>query len=398
VELGDLARRYGTPLYVYDAATLRSRARAYGDAFAAHRPSRVGYSAKACALVGVLRVLRSLPVSVASLGELEAAVRAGVSASRCWLHGNAKTDDEIRGAIALGIGTIVIDGEREHERVGAFARRAQRVWLRVSPAAVAETHAHLRTSGDQKFGVPLAGHRALALARAIAATPRLRLVGVHAHVGSQIADVGTFGRVAAELASFALALRREGTRIGAVCVGGGLAESDGAGPEPDLPAYARTVAEPIHRAAPDATVIVEPGRSLVARAAVAIYRVQDRKTTASGRTFLAVDGGMGDNIRPALYGARYEAALDGRHAAATERVTIAGAYCEAGDVLIEDVALPRADVGDLVVVPAVGAYSLAMASNYNHRPRPAVALVDRGRHRLIRRRERTADLFRLEPG
>ena len=138
--LSELARRFGTPLYVYDAATLRARARAYREAFDEVRPSRVGYSAKACALVGVLRLLRGLAVSAASLGEIEAAVRAGIPASRCWLHGNAKTEDEIRGAIALGVGTIVIDGEREHERIASLAtKRPQRVWLRVSPEIVADT-------------------------------------------------------------------------------------------------------------------------------------------------------------------------------------------------------------------------------------------------------------------
>jgi diaminopimelate decarboxylase len=261
---------------------------------------------------------------------------------------------------------------------------------------VADTHAHLRTSGEQKFGIPLAGARARDLAREIHRTRGLRLVGVHAHAGSQIVELGTFRRVAAELASFARELRDDGVAIDEVCVGGGLAASEAAPSEPDLAAYARAVGGPVHEAMPDATVVVEPGRSLVARAAVALYRVQDRKVLPSGRVFLAVDGGMGDNIRPALYGARYGAALAEREDGAVERVTLAGAYCEAGDVLIDEVSLPRADIGDLVVVPCVGAYALAMASNYNHRPRPAVVLVDRGRARLIRRRERTADLFRLE--
>ncbi|OLC53998.1 MAG: diaminopimelate decarboxylase [Chloroflexi bacterium 13_1_40CM_4_68_4] len=396
IPLTELAGRYGTPLYVYDAETLRARVRAYRDAFAAEGPARIGYSAKACALVGVLHVLRPMPVSAASLGELEAAVRAGIPASRCWLHGNAKTDEEIRGALALGVGRIVIDGEREHERIARAVRgRAQRVWVRVAPDVVADTHSHLRTSGEQKFGLPTGG-RGTALVLEIARTRGLRLVGVHAHVGSQIADLETFRRVAAWLASFALELRDDGVDITEVCVGGGVAVPEPAGPEPDLIAYARAVAAPVHEALPDATVVVEPGRSMVARSAVALYRVQDRKVLPSGRVFIAVDGGMGDNIRPALYGARYEAAVAERSDGATEHVTIAGAFCEAGDVLIEDAVLPRADIGDLVVVPAVGAYSVAMASNYNQRPRPAVVLVDRGRARLIRRRERAADLFRLE--
>ena len=332
-------------------------------------------------------------MSAASLGELEAAVRAGIPARRCWLHGNAKTEAEIRGAIALGVGTIVIDGEREHERIAAAARGRQRVWLRVLPEVVADTHAHLRTSGEQKFGLTAGRGRSLALE--MARTRGLRLTGVHAHVGSQISDLTTFRRVAEELASFALGLREDGVAIDEVCVGGGLATPE-SGEEPDLAAYADAVAAPIHARMPDATVIVEPGRSIVARAALALYRVQDRRVRESGRVFLAVDGGMGDNVRPALYGARYDAVLAETRDGETERVAIAGAYCEAGDILIDEVALPRADVGDLIVVPSVGAYSIAMASNYNQRPRPAVVLVDRGRATLIRRRETAADLFRLE--
>ncbi len=384
---------------MYDAATVRASFAAYRAAFALHQPALVAYSAKACALGGVLALVRAAHVSVASLGELEAALRAGVPASRCWLHGNAKTDEEIAGALALRVGRIVIDGEHEPERIAArLRRRTQAVWLRVSPDVVAQTHAHLRTSGDQKFGVPLADGRALALARRVARTRGLALNGVHAHVGSQIRDLATFERVAASLASFARLLAAEGVVVRELCVGGGVAVPQTRDePPPDLAGYAHAVTHPIRALFPAATIAVEPGRSVVARAGIALYRVIERKETRS-RTFLSVDGGMGDNIRPALYRARYEAALASRaDAAREERVAIAGAYCEAGDVLIDEVALPRAAVGDLLSVPAVGAYAVALSSNYNHRPRPAVVLVDRGRVVLIRRRERSADLFRLEP-
>ena len=369
--------------------------RAYRAAFAAHAPSRVAYSAKACALTGVLRALHPQWVSAASLGELSAAVRAGVPASRCWLHGNAKTQREIDAAVRLGA-TIVIDGEHEPERVARAANgRRRRVWLRVLPEVVADTHAHLRTSGEQKFGAPLTARRGRSLALDIARNRQLRLTGIHAHIGSQITDMDAFTRVARELASFARDLRADGVAVTEVCVGGGLAAPETGG-DLDVGAYADAVAGTVHDLLPDANVVVEPGRSLVARAAVALYRVQDRKTTVSGRVFLAVDGGMGDNIRPSLYGARYEATLAEGLGRERERVTIAGAYCEAGDVLIDEASLPRAGVDDLVVVPSMGAYSLAMASNYNLRPRPAVVLVDRRRARLIRRRETERDLFRLE--
>jgi diaminopimelate decarboxylase len=399
VALERLAARFGTPLYVYDAATVRAATRAYGEAFSRYGPALLGYSAKACALVGILALFRGAHLSAASLGEVEAAGAAGIPAARCWLHGNAKSDDELAGALRARVGRIVVDGEHEPERIARLlGRRRQDVWLRVSPEVVADTHTHLRTSGEQKFGIPLTNGRAAALARQIGAIRGLRLSGVHAHVGSQIRELLTFERVAASLASFARMLRAEGVPIEEVCVGGGLAAPQRSDEHaPDLLAYAHAVAHPIRALLPEATIVVEPGRALVARAGVAVYRVIERKELAAERVFLAVDGGMGDNIRPALYGARYEAALDGRaDAPPEERVSVAGAYCEAGDVLIDEVALPRASVGDLVVVPAVGAYALAMASNYNHRPRPAVVLVDRGQAALIRRRERTSDLLRLE--
>ncbi len=399
IALESLARRYGTPLYVYDAATVRSNLRAYREAFAPHAPASVAYSAKACALTGILALVRPGYLSAASLGELQAAARAGLSLSRCWLHGNAKSDAELAGALDLGVGRIVVDGEGEPERIAALlGRRTQPVWLRVSPDVFADTHAHLRTSGNQKFGVPLADGRALGLALRIARTRGLRLVGVHAHVGSQIGDLATFERVAASLASFARVLGAEGVLIREVCVGGGVAAAQTSEERSlELAAYSHAVAHAIRSLLPEATIAVEPGRAIVARAGVALYRVLERKETRT-RTYLSVDGGMGDNIRPSLYGARYEAALASRaDAAAEERATIAGGYCEAGDVLIDAVALPRASVGELLAVPAVGAYSVAMASNYNHRPRPAVVLVDRGRAVLIRRRERIDDLFRLEP-
>ncbi len=381
---------------------MRGALAAYRGAFARHGPSIVAYSTKACALIGVLTLLRAAHASVASVGELQAALSAGIPARRTWLHGNAKTDAELRDAVALGVGRIVVDGEREPERIASVrGRREQEVWLRVSPEVVADTHTHLRTSGDQKFGVPIAGGAAEAQARAIASRPGLRLVGLHAHAGSQIHDLATFERVAASLASVARRLLAEGVPIRELCVGGGVAAPQTRGEAvPDLAAYARAVANPIRALLPpDTSIAIEPGRSLVARAGIALYRVVERAERASGRVFVAVDGGMGDNIRPALYGARYEAALASRAGEPeAERATIAGAYCEAGDVLIDAIGLPRAEAGDVLAIPSVGAYALAMASNYNHRPRPAVVLVDQGRARLIRRRERIADLLRLERG
>jgi diaminopimelate decarboxylase len=405
VDLVRLADRHGTPLYVYDAATIRSAYRAYARAFRAYRPVRISYSIKACPLIGVAAVLAAADAdaSAASIGEVLAARRAGFPASRIQLHGNAKTDDELRAAVRSGIGRIVIDGRDE---IGALAtlvagrRIHQRVWLRVSPDVSADTHPHLRTGvRESKFGAPIATGDALAFARDIAATPGLRLVGIHAHIGTQIHEPDRYAELSERLVSFARDVASEtGVRIREIGVGGGLATplhpADRALPIED---YARAISGPIRAGDPRATIHVEPGRSLVGRSGVALYRVTGTKRVAGVRTFVSVDGGMGDNIRPALYGARYTALLAGRaSASAEEDVAIAGKYCESGDILIGSVPLPTARRGEVLAIPGSGAYAVAMASNYNSHLRPAVVLIDRGHARVIRRREEHADLWRLE--
>jgi diaminopimelate decarboxylase len=402
-----LADRLGTPLYLYDAATIRDAYRRYTAAFRAARPVRVSYAIKACALRGVAGLLAAAgaDASAASLGELLAAKRAGFAMSRTQLHGNAKTDDELRSALRLGVGRIVIDGADEIERLGRLvARRSapQAVWLRVSPGIGADTHPHLRTGVlDSKFGAPIAGGDALAQCRAIAATRNLTLVGIHAHLGTQLHEAERYRELAQALVSLAGEIRAAtGITVGEIGVGGGLAIPLRSGdPVLDLAAYARAVSEPIR--ADDrlrkAILYLEPGRSLVGRSGVALYRVVGTKRVAGVRTFVSVDGGMGDNIRPALYDAAYTAVLADRAGAApAEHVAIAGKYCESGDLLIRDVALPTAEPGEVLAIPAAGAYSVAMASNYNHHPRPAVALIDNARAKVIRTRETHADIWRLE--
>ena len=407
VDLVALADRLGTPLYAYDAATIRDAYRRYLAAFKGMRPVRVSYAIKACALRGVASVVAAAgaDASAASLGELLAAKRAGFPIARTQLHGNAKTDDELRAALRLGVGRIVIDGADEIDRLARLvARRTRpvRVWLRVSPGIGADTHPHLRTGIlDSKFGAPIAGGDALAQCRAIAATKNLRLVGIHAHLGTQLHEADRYRELGTTLAALARDVRSAtGIAVNEIGVGGGLAiplrTED---PVLDLAAYARAVSEPI-RSDPDlakATLYLEPGRSLVGRAGVALYRVVGTKRVAGVRTFVSVDGGMGDNIRPALYDAAYTAVLAERAAAVpAEHVAIAGKYCESGDLLIRDVALPTAVPGEVLAIPAAGAYSVAMASNYNHHPRPAVVLIDGGRAKVIRTRETHADIWRLE--
>ena len=402
-----LADRLGTPLYLYDAATIRDAYRRYLTAFRGARPMRVSYAIKACGLRGVASLLASAgaDASAASLGELLAAKRAGFPMARAQLHGNAKTDDELRAALRLGVGRIVIDGADEIERLGrqvARRSRPQPVWLRVSPGIGADTHPHLRTGVlDSKFGAPIAGGDALAQCRAIIATKNLRLVGIHAHLGTQLHEAERYRELAEALVALAHEIRAAtGTVLREIGVGGGLAIALRSGdPVLDLAAYAREISAPIRsdETLRKAVLYLEPGRSLVGRSGVAVYRVVGTKRVSGVRTFVSVDGGMGDNIRPALYDAGYTALLADRAAAApTERVAIAGKYCESGDLLIRDVALPTAEPGEVLAMPAAGAYSVSMASNYNHHPRPAVALILNGRAKVIRKRETHADIWRLE--
>ncbi len=406
-DLAGLADRYGTPLYVYDAETVRASLREYVDAFFRYRPVRVAYSVKACALIGVGAVIarEGIDASVASLGELQAARRAGFPASRMELHGNAKPDDEVAEALRLHVGRFVVDGAHDVERLARLThgrRRPQAVWLRVAPGINVDTHPHLVTGTiDSKFGAPISTGEALAEAREIARAKGLALFGIHAHLGAQIRDARPYGELARALVAFANEVRAAtGAPITELGMGGGVAVKLRTTEEaPELDDYARAVTEPVRkdRALRGATIYVEPGRGLVGRAAVALYRVVGTKRVPDVRTFVAVDGGMGDNIRPALYGAEYSAVLAARaNEQGTEEVTVAGRYCESGDVLIRSVRLPTAHPGDVLAIPAAGAYSVAMSSNYNETPRPAVVLLDSGRARIIRERESLDDIWRLE--
>lgn len=406
-DLAELAETYGTPLYVYDAETIRASLREYVDAFFRYRPVRVAYSVKACALIGVGAVIakEGVDASVASLGELQAARRSGFPASRMELHGNAKPDDEVAGALEARVGRFVVDGAHDVERLARLThgrRRPQAVWLRVAPGISVDTHPHLITGTiDSKFGAPISTGDAMAQARDLASAKGVTLVGIHAHLGAQVRDARPYGELARALVAFANEVRAAtGAPITELGMGGGVAVRLRSTEEaPELDDYARAVTHPVRKdkALRGATVYVEPGRGLVGRAAVAVYRVVGIKRVPEVRTFVAVDGGMGDNIRPALYGAEYTAVLATRaNERDTEEVTVAGRYCESGDVLIRSTRLPVARPGDVLAIPGAGAYSVAMSSNYNQTPRPAVVLLDGGRARIIRERESVADIWRLE--
>lgn len=411
VHLAELAEQYGTPLYVFDEATLRARARAARTAFARCYPrTRVLYAGKALLSIPIVAILREegLGLDVVSGGELYAGLKAGVPASTITFHGNNKSEQELREAIVAGVGLIAVDNHFELALLTDLAADLGTrvpVLLRLNPGVDVHTHDKIKTGViDSKFGFPIwNGDAAAAVQRAVG-TPGLDLVGYHAHLGSQLFDADTM-RVAIEaMVEFAAEMRdRFGVTPREISPGGGFGIAYEAGEsEAVFEDWANIIGSALSHSCdrhglPLPELAVEPGRAIVGPSAVALYRVGSMKDIPGVRRYVSVDGGMADNIRPTLYGARYTAAIANRaEDEPRKRVTIAGKYCESGDVLIEDIELPELVSGDLLAVPAVGAYCLAMASNYNQALRPAVVLVKDGVARLIRRRETYEDLVVTE--
>jgi diaminopimelate decarboxylase len=406
VALGDLAARHGTPLLVYDEATLRHRARAYREGLAAYPgPSRLAFACKAQTTVALLRVLleEGLGMDVASEGELAFAVAAGTPGERLIVHGNNKSDGDVAAALAAEAGLLVADHEGELgqiERLAAAAGRVQPVLVRVNPAIVADTHRKIATGhAASKFG--LAPAEAAAALRRAAGLAHVRPMGLHVHLGSQIGSVDTYLEAAAWLAAF---IDREGRGdLPLLDLGGGLAIAYADGDSaPDIreavAATAAGVAEQLRsRGLPLPELILEPGRSIAGPSGVTLYTVGAVKRTAAGVTYAAVDGGMADNPRPAMYGARYQAfAVDRAGEAPAHTYAIAGKHCESGDVLIEAAELPRLRPGDVIALAATGAYTATMASTYNGLPRPAAVLVADGGERTVVARETVAELLARE--
>ncbi|WP_380281310.1 diaminopimelate decarboxylase [Kitasatospora purpeofusca] len=398
VPLTELARRFGTPLFVYDEEHLRRRCR---EAVAAFGPGNVAYASKAflCTAMARLAAEEGLLLDVASGGELRTALHAGVSPERIVLHGNNKSEAELRTALTAGLRHVVVDSFDELDRIERLVAEEglppARVQLRVAPGVAAGAHEAIRTGGhDSKFGFGLAGGAAEAAVRRAAASPAVRLEGVHAHVGSQVLDPAELADGAAAVARFAV-----DSGVARLTVGGGLGVAYLAGQSaPSFAVWADRVRAAVRGAGWTGEFGVEPGRSITARAGLTLYRVGTVKRIAGVRTYVSVDGGMSDNLRPALYGARYEAFLPRcPQEPRPLRARLVGKHCESGDVIIDDAALP-ADlrIGDVLATPVTGAYGYAMASNYNKLPRPAVVFVRDGDARVVVRRETEDDLLRLD--
>ena len=414
LDVRDLAAQFGTPLLVLDEDDLRERCRGWREAFSNWPAGAdVAYAGKAFLAKAVVRIVaeEGLGLDVCTGGELAVALAAGFPADRLWFHGNNKSVAELERAVAAGVGTIVVDSYEEIVRLAAVASRAsvtQRVYVRVTPGVEAHTHEYVQTGQeDQKFGFSLASGAAAEACRRVLSLPSLSLVGIHCHIGSHIFDTHGFSLAAHRMVELLAAVRDEhGLELPELDLGGGHGIAYTAADDPMSTAdHATGLRRIIERecAAFDLAVprvIVEPGRAVVGPTTVTLYEVGTVKDLPGLRTYVSVDGGMSDNIRTALYDARYTAVLASRRSSAgPKNVTLCGKHCESGDIVVHDVPLP-ADLapGDLVAVPASGAYHRSMASNYNHVPRPPVVAVSGGQARVIVRRETEDDLLALDVG
>ncbi|ADU51817.1 diaminopimelate decarboxylase [Thermaerobacter marianensis DSM 12885] len=402
----DLVERFGTPLYVLDEVAIRQRCRAYRDAMG--DAGVIAYAAKALCTTAILRIMdqEGLWMDAVSGGELHTALAAGFPAGRVLLHGNNKSDEELRLAIETGVGRVVIDNFYELERLAAMARAAGRkvpVLLRVAPGVEAHTHEFIRTGQQEsKFGFDLATGQALAALERVLDEPALDWYGFHCHIGSQILAVEPWEQAARIMMDLAAeAHRRTGRVMRELDLGGGLGIRYL--PQDEPPSIAETVgriraavaAAAEERGLPVPRLILEPGRSIVGEAGVTLYTVGAVKRVPGLAPYVAVDGGMADNPRYALYRALYTAVLANRPLdEPAERVCLVGRYCESGDILIPQIDLPRVEPGDVVAVFSTGAYNYSMSSQYNRFPRPAMVLVRDGEAEVIVERETYDDLLR----
>ena len=406
-DVTSLAREFGTPLYVFDEATLRNQAQGFLDSFRSRYPeSRVVYACKAFINVPLARYLAGLGLGfdVVSGGEVAVLRAAGVDLATVDFHGNNKTPEEIAQGVAWGVGTFVIDSFHElrllDEAAGAVGRR-QPVLIRVSPSIDPHTH-RLTTTGvlDSKFGFPIETGDAEEAVRQVMAAPNLDMQGIHFHLGSPIFELEPYTEAIERVLRFAARMGEYGLEMRRFSPGGGFAiaytEDD---QPPSIDEYAEAIVGALTdgctaNGLPQPELTIEPGRSLAGPAGVAVYTVGAIKEVPGVRTYVSVDGGMGDNIRPALYGSRYIANVANRAGdEATETVTIAGKYCESGDVLIHDACVAPVRANDIIAIPASGAYAPSMASVYNMNGRPAIVMASEGAATLMRRRESYEDLI-----
>ncbi|MCL5292120.1 MAG: diaminopimelate decarboxylase [Actinobacteria bacterium] len=407
----DLAKEFGTPLFVMDEEHLRSQCRRFIRAFSGG-PVRteVIYASKAFISVAMCQLVNEegLSLDVSSGGELYLALESGFPAAKVFMHGNNKTPDELKLALEKGVVHIVVDSYDElfllNKLAGSFGKR-QKILLRITPGIKPDTHSYVQTGQvDSKFGFGLQDGIALEAVKTALSLSNLELDGIHAHIGSQIFVLHSYAKAVEIIMSFLAQVKDEtGVTLGVFNAGGGLGIKYKVADEPStIEEFASVILGGVEREAtrlglPVPKVMVEPGRAIVGNAGVTLYTVGTIKEIPGVRTYISVDGGMSDNMRPMLYDAVYEAYLANRmRDKKTDIVTIAGKHCETGDVLVKDALLPAPAVGDVLTTLATGAYGYVMANNYNKQPRPAVVLVEDGSARVIIARESYEDLVRLE--
>lgn len=405
----ELAREFGTPLYIFDEDCIRDNCRKFIRAFAVEEGlGKVIYAGKAFLTMAMCRIIadEGLGLDVVSGGELYTALAAGFPVENIYFHGNNKSYAEICQALEAGIGRFVVDNFAELEllsRLSAERGVKAPVILRVTPGIEAHTHDYIRTGQiDSKFGFTLPNGQALAAAKRLKELPGLEFKGLHCHIGSQIFELEPYRLAATVMMELAAAIKEAtGLITSELDLGGGFGIYYTAEDHPQpIGAYAETIFAAIEEAArnlkiPRPLIIVEPGRSIVGPAGSTAYTVGTIKEIPGVRKYVAVDGGMADNIRPALYGAKYEAILANKaELSVIEKVTITGKCCESGDMLIWEAELPQVETGDILLIPCTGAYGYAMSSNYNRLGRPAAVLVKDGTADLILKREDYNDLIR----
>jgi len=405
----ELAAEFGTPLYVFDELSLRSRCTEFKQEFSRHyADTLVLYAAKAFINKALAQLFKEegLGLEVVSDGELSIAHSAGFPMPKIYFHGNNKSAEELRLALEWGVGRIVVDNFQELNLLDELARERGNkpdVLLRLSPGVDPHTHRYIITGNlDSKFGVPMVhGEKALATTLSM---PEINLRGLHFHIGSQIAEFEPYQQAIEIFLNFAAEMKQKhGFEMEELDIGGGFAvQYDMDTPAPPISAYAQAMASSVINGCQklglaQPRLVIEPGRLVVGQSGVALYTVGVVKDIPGVRRYVSVDGGMADNIRPALYGARHEAVLANKMAEKeTDKVTVAGKFCESGDTLIENIMLPPLAAGDILAVADCGAYCLPLASNYNASLKPAVVMVKEGKARLIRRRETLDDLTRCD--
>ncbi len=404
-----LAEKYATPLFVYDIERVRANARSYLDAFKqAGVPAQVAYASKAFSSIAILEVMKEegMSLDIVSEGELYTAVKAGFPPEKIHFHGNNKSRRELEYAIEVGIGCVIIDNFYEIELLRSILQEKQTemdVLFRITPGIESETHKFIMTGNeDSKFGFNLANGQADQAFKKVYNDPNIKLKGVHSHIGSQIFSEVSFKKAAELLFSLIARWKKETGFIPQVMnFGGGFGIKYTEDDQPiEAFKYVQSLIDETRKQSenlsiPMPEIWIEPGRSIVGDAGVSLYELGSRKDIPGIRSYVSVDGGMHDNIRPALYEAKYEAVLANRVISENlENVSVAGKCCESGDMLIWDINLPKPKAKDILAVFSTGAYGYSMASNYNRFPKPAVVFVENGIDHLVVQRESNEDIIR----